>query len=373
MKKIEFSDDERKAIVDMYKNGMSAVKIGEVYGCSRKPIKRILHECGIELDNVLRKIPKDEYQNVIDLYNSGKTQEEVAKIYGCNKQAVYSIMKNIGAKARPNGFAAEDAKKMYELYKSGKRLPEIAKIYGINQHTVGRVFKRNGFETDRKIYRCNEHYFDNIDDQNKAYIAGLLWSDGCNQLNKGKVIIQLQERDQEILEQIKKVSNNERPLWKSKLNDINPNWQNSIVLTWQSKNISQVLNDYGMVPRKSLVLEFPSWLDESLYSHFLRGYIDGDGSIYYSKDKNIFRISMIGTKMFLDVVKNICDNIGVKTYMYHRKEHNNITYTLSATSNSGTFMFLNWIYKDANLKLQRKYNKYQQALCNYDINNTLVG
>lgn len=200
----------------------------------------------------------------------------------------------------------------------------------------------------------------------------MLWSDGCNQLDRGKVILQLQERDIEILEQIKEVSCNERPLYKVNLNNKNPNWQNSIVLTWQSRNISQVLNDYGMVPRKSLVLEFPNWLDESLYPHFIRGYIDGDGSIYYSSNRNVFRVSMVGTKMFLDTVKDICESIGVKMSFSHKKEHNNITYVLSTTSNSGTLKILNWIYRDANLKLQRKYDKYKQAFDYYNINNSLA-
>ena len=369
---LNFSEEDCRKIVQLYREGISAVKIGKMFGCSKNPITKILHENGIELDTVLRAIPKDDYYKVIDMYNSGLTQREIANIYGCSANVVYNIMRQMNIPARPNGLTKEYAEQMYELYSNGMKLPEIAELYNVEQHTVGRVLKRNGFKTDRKTYHCDEHYFDSIDNQDKAYIAGLLWSDGCNQLNKGKVTIQLQERDINILEQIKIVSNNERPLFKSKLHDKNPNWQNSIVLTWQSRNISQVLNDYGMVPRKSLVLEFPNWLDKTLYSHFLRGYIDGDGSIYFSKDRNAIRVSMVGTSMFLSVVKNICFELGVKTYMSHKNEQNDITYSLATTSNSGSFALLNWIYQDANLKLQRKYDKYQQALDYCNINNTLV-
>jgi hypothetical protein len=261
---------------------------------------------------------------------------------------------------------------MYALYNTGARLPEIAKLYNVDRHTIGRAFTRNGFATDRKTYHCDEHYFDKIDDQNKAYILGLLWADGCNQPNRNKVILQLQERDEDILEQIREISRNERPLWKSALNDKNPNWQNSMMLVWQSKNISQVLNAYGMVPRKSLVLEFPDWMNETLFSHFIRGYIDGDGSIYYSRDKKVARVSMVGTKMFLAIVQDICNKIGIKTSMYHKKDYNGPIYTLSTTSNRGTVCFLNWVYDNANLKLQRKYDKYQQALCDKNINNSLA-
>jgi intein-encoded DNA endonuclease-like protein len=369
---LQFSDEECEEIVSLYRQGVSAVKIGKIFGCSKSPITRVLNNNGIQLNNVLRKIPESEYQNVVNFYNDGYTQEEVAKIYGCAKHVVSAIMKKVGAVVRPNGTTKETAEEMYKLYIGGKRMPEIAKIYNMNPHTIGRVFQRNGLSADRKTYHCDEHYFDVINNQDKAYILGLLWSDGCNQLGRGKITIQLQERDQHILEEIKEVSKNERPLHKTPLNDKNPNWQNSMTLTWQSRHVSQTLNDYGMVPRKSLVLKFPDWLSVDLYPHFLRGYIDGDGSIYYSEDRNVFRVSMVGTKMFLNVVQTICANIGIKTSMSHKKEHSDVTYTLSATSNTGTLQLLNWIYKDANLKIERKYQKYKQGFLRYNINNSLA-
>jgi hypothetical protein len=33
---------------------------------------------------------------------------------------------------------------------------------------------------------------------------------------------------------------------------------------------------------------------------------------------------------------------------------------------------LNWIYKDANLKIERKYQKYKQGFLRYNINNSLA-
>ena len=95
-KKIEFSNEDCMKIVDMYKSGISAVSIGEYYRCSRRPIKRILNEYGIKLDNVLRKISEVDYQDVINLYNSGKTQREIAKLYGCSTHVVCEIMKKNG-------------------------------------------------------------------------------------------------------------------------------------------------------------------------------------------------------------------------------------------------------------------------------------
>lgn len=370
--KIEFTQDDYIKIVDMYKNGMSSVRIASEYGCSRRPIVRVLHESGIELDTPLRKVPKEDYKKVVEMYNSGMSQKKIADVYGCSEHAIWVIMNKLNAPLRPNGYTFEQAEHMYEIYKKTKSSNEVAKIYHTDGHTIRDVLKRYGFAIDRLKYHCNDYYFDEINTSDKAYIMGLLWSDGCNNLKNKSVHLQLQERDKHILDSINELTENERPLAFTDLNSKNSNWQNTYTLVWKSEHMSQVLNNYGMVPCKSLILEFPNWLSESLYADFMRGFIDGDGSIYFRPEKNVCRISLVGTKLFLDKVCNICDNLGVKTSFYHRKDHNEVTYILNTTSNGGTMTFLQWLYKDANLKLERKYNKYQQILDYYNINNSLA-
>lgn len=371
-KKIEFTQDDCKKIIDMYKSGVSSEKIAGKYNCSRKPIDRVLRESGIELDTCLRKVPKEDHQKVVDMYNSGMSQKEIANVYGCSEYVIWVIMKKLNATLRPKGYTFEDAQKMYEIYQTTKSSTEVAKQLNMDAHTVRDVLNKYGFKLDRLKYHCDDYFFDEINTPDKAYIVGLLWSDGCNNPRKRAVQLQLQERDKHILDSINTLTNNERPLIFTPLNDKNPNWQNTYTLLLQSNHISQVLNDYGMVPRKSLVLEFPSWLNEELYCHFMRGFIDGDGSIYVSKNKKTVRVTMVGTKQFLDKVITIYDNLGVKTTCYHRKKHNDATYTLTTTSNSGTIILLRWLYDDANLKLERKYSTYQQILDYYNINNSLA-
>lgn len=367
-----FSDVDEKKIVDMYKSGMSATKIADIYECSRNPIKRVLHNFGIELDTPLRKVSKEDHKKIVDMYNSGMSQKEIANIYGCSENTIWTIMKNLNATLRPKGYTFEQAKNMYEIYKQTKSANEVAKIYNTDGNTIRNVLKKYGFKIDRIKYHCDDYYFDTIDTPDKAYIIGLLWSDGCNNYQKGVIQLQLQERDKHILESINELTKNERRLVFSRLNDINPNWQNTYSLVLHSQHMSRILNDYGMVPRKSLVLEFPDWLDEKLYSDFLRGFVDGDGSIYFNSNKNQYRVSLIGTKMFLDKVYEICCGLNVKTSFYHRDIHNEVTYVLNTTNNPDTITLLQWLYKDSNLKLERKYNKYQQILEHYNINNSLT-
>ena len=104
----------------------------------------------------------------------------------------------------------------------------------------------------------------------------------------GEVIkIELQERDKDILEEINKELGSNRELYFNDLSSKNSNHQNTYGLIIVNKHMSEILKQKGMMQNKSLVLKFPEWLDEDLYSHFIRGYFDGDGHIEWTRTKFI--------------------------------------------------------------------------------------
>lgn len=369
MKKIEFSESDCKMIVEMYMNGMSAVRIGKEFGCSRTPIKKILKEQGIALDTVLRKIPKSDYHSVVNMYNSGMTTYDIANYYGCSTTIVSGIIKQMNGVIRENGFTKEDADAMNDLYIQTRSLKQVGILYGCHGRTVGRVLRKYGYETDRRIFSCDEHYFDVIDTPNKAYILGLLWSDGYNDVVRGQIKIQLQDRDKSVLERINIEVDSDRPLRMVRLHNKNSHWRDSYTLTLNSGHMSSVLESYGMTQNKSLTLEFPSWLDPCLYRHFIRGYFDGDGSVCFTE--KTFSVSAVGTPEFLGVMQKICTDIGIKSTVSPKKNRNPHTCQWYVTNRQDMLSFLRWIYDDSDLKIERKYQKYLEALIYYqNINNS---
>ena len=57
---------------------------------------------------------------------------------------------------------------------------ELASICNVSERAFSRVLKENNINTklkNRYIIK-NEHYFDNIDTETKAYFLGLLFADG---------------------------------------------------------------------------------------------------------------------------------------------------------------------------------------------------
>ena len=73
---------------------------------------------------------------------------------------------------------------------------------------------------------------------------------------------------------------------KSNKHDFGYSYENQYQFRTHNKRIIEVLTKLGVVPKKSLILEFPTWLHPSTYSHFIRGVFDGDGSLYLYERRN---------------------------------------------------------------------------------------
>ena len=328
-----------------------------------------------EEDIIMRKIEfsQDDYKNIVDMYQSGKSQSYIAGIYNCSESTMCNVMKQLKISTRSGGSknTPDIINKWIKMYLNGAQLKDIAQEFNTNYRTVSTQLKKNGIEIDRYTYHFNEHYFDNIDSQEKAYIMGMLWADGHNCVSRGSIILELQESDIDLLEKINILTGNERPLRKQNLHLKNENWKDQYKLVWQSKYTSNVLESYGMVQGKSLVLKFPEWLGATLYAHFIHGYFDGDGciSLVGANKNRSANINMIGTRMFLERVANIIkDSTGANVFINRDERAREPICILRCSIRNDVINILNWLYQDSTIYMQRKYDKYQQFLNN--INNS---
>lgn len=120
------------------------------------------------------------------------------------------------------------------------------------------------------------------------------------------------------------------------------------------------MNKYGIGAKKSLTLTFPRIMkDNDFCNAFIRGYFDGDGSICLYKN-GVFDIKICGTKDFLEGIKNQA-NIECRISIPKSK-----IYELRISSNSERKKFLSYIYKNSNIYLTRKYDRYKLFLKKYN-------
>lgn len=373
MRKIgELSHSEQLDIIDMYINYTPIPKIVDKYDISKNAMYRLLQNNNISLHGVKKKIKPDEYDNIIKLYCNRVSCNDIAKQYNVHVDTIKVLLRGLGVSAKDKSGQYDGCKDdIINLYISGLSSCQIAEKYNTTSTTILSWLDKWGISRRSSKYHVNEYYFDMIDDQNKAYLIGLLYADGYNNVKNNSVSITLQERDRHILESFNELIESDRPLRFVNNSKKNKNWSDCYQLMITNEHLSKTLEAYGMVQAKSLVLEFPHWLDKKLYPHFLRGYLDGDGSI--DKDLAGGGVSLVGTKSFCkDVQEFLLHDLNVESKMYIPKKSKN-TIELRINKKRDSKIFLDYIYQDAILFLKRKFNTYQFKYCNtHNVNNTLT-
>lgn len=208
-----------------------------------------------------------------------------------------------------------------------------------------------------QISKFNEHVFDNIDTEEKAYWLGFIFADGYISSSNYLFELSLSINDLSHLQKFAKFMQHRDP--------------NHIIIDshrcrWciGSKYLWNVLNSYGCTPKKSLTLRFPNqsiFRNKNLIKHFIRGYIDGDGSISYrDKDHTDVNFTVLGTFEFLTVLQCYLP-LKMKYVMFQRKLNVN-TWTFRLNGGIGLYN-LKYLYEDASIYLQRKKERYEEFMC----------
>ena len=236
---------------------------------------------------------------------------------------------------------------------------QLAREYGAHTTAINAMLHRRGVQVRNnpsvraRKYPIEEDFFDIVDSEEKAYFLGILYADGT--VSGTSIMLSLQEPDREILEKLKDLIQPTKPiLWyKSK----NPKRQNTVRLTITNQKMKISLENLGIVRNKTFKIKFPDFLDESLIRHFIRGYLDGDGNINF----NGGNCSIIATLDFCETFRDLMFRVlGVNCGIIIPNKQDKLTnirrVTVSGRNQSRTF--LNWIYKDAKIYMERKYQSY---------------
>lgn len=258
-------------------------------------------------------------------------------------------------------------------YEEGKSIVYISQKLDASPKLVSNIMKENNIHirTNREQalkYKCNEAFFESIDNEAKAYWLGFLYADGFILNNTKKeptgVGISLSEKDKEHLEKFKEAlsfEGNIKTYQPSKNNSYSSsNYCRILVI---SPKIGRDLVEKGCSIQKTFCLNFPSVdiISPSLLSHFVRGYLDGDGSIKLShnkkKNKMEFGISFLGT---LEMLKGLQRVLGVEHLKLQQRfpERNNNNYSLDIGGRLQVYRILHWLYEDATVFLPRKKERY---------------
>jgi len=260
-----------------------------------------------------------------------------------------------------------------EAYARLGTLKAVGKELGVSGDTIKRYMIANNLDYAGPVrYSCDHNFFSR-DNEEAFYIAGFIAADGCVS-DKRVLSIGLSSKDRYQLEMIKNILKAENPIgtYLIKNSKRNPKWKDckKVEMKITSKQFIEDLKRFNIVPRKTHTYKFPEWMkSHPLRHHFIRGYFDGDGSFYSSLKKDGIRtvkqigFNLRGTEDMLSAVGNIFNeelNLTGKTKEKTPQLSNGI-HSLSYGGNRILEKIFSYMYKDATVYMQRKYDIGVQA------------
>ena len=219
----------------------------------------------------------------------------------------------------------------------------------------------------KKIFprRVNQEFFQKWSEE-MAYVLGFIIADGAVFTNpRGSQYIAMYSTDREIIEKIRyTMSSNHRIGERVRKNN---HHKNLFVFQIGSKRFVGQLKKFGIVQNKSLVIRLPK-IPENYFRHFVRGYFDGDGCIYFGKHKSKDRKNprrilstrfSSGSKQFLEDLKKRLQRYTASGGIYKKGTSWDLYYT---HRDSRRLFQLFYGQMKTNLYLSRKYVKYQAVM-----------
>lgn len=211
-----------------------------------------------------------------------------------------------------------------------------------------------------------------IDTQEKAYLLGFLFGDGCistyiEKTGRIRYItkISIHNDDKKLItdlySQFSFFNYGEYDYKKYNSNSVK-----QVSICKSSKELYDDLMLNGLFPRKSYEnkdkLFLPS-IDDNLIPHFIRGFFDADGSVYI-RARRINLISLEFCSVSLELLTSIDDylkSIDINSWKIITKQPKGrgkqTYYILSFIKTSEIQKLIEFMYNDANIYLERKANK----------------
>ena len=212
----------------------------------------------------------------------------------------------------------------------------------------------------------NEHYFDQVDSEAKAYWLGFILADGCVLWNKSTrnyaLQVGLQGRDIDHLEML------ESDLSGSRLPVTDPR-NGTVKLVWYSKSLARQLMNLGIEPRKSGTENRPLF-PPHLARHFWRGVFDGDGSLTTQvKSSTVvpeYRFSLAGSRLILEAFQQWAQSeVQIrpqKIAVARNSQGDTKTCVFYMNGNRQIAALATALYQESTRRLARKYTLYLALL-----------
>lgn len=306
---------------------------------------------------------EDEIKFLNDNYKT-MTHREIADKIGRTEQAVRAKCFDLKLFKKEEMWSEHEIQYLKDNYRE-KTKQEISNHLCRSQDAIQLKARKLGIK--KYPYTCNYKFFKKIDTEEKAYWLGFMTADGWVSMNKetnsGVIGVELQHSDIEHLKKFNKsingnykISERKRECPISKKNKI----IHTCVLRIFSLSMYQDLINIGFSNNKSFDANIP-FLSNDLYRHFIRGYFDGNGTVYVSNQRLGVRFCT-ASKTLNERLISILKTEGIELSSIEMiNENGNVIYYPEAKTKQDKINLLDYMYKNSSVYLDRKYKKYLKA------------
>lgn len=238
---------------------------------------------------------------------------KLAKWMGTTRMSVSLKAKRLGlvppTNRRPSNWTPARIAELQQRYEK-ESAENMAREWNVAKQTIHVKARSLGLHTNAGVVAggqkkaencktCDIHYFDKWT-SNMAYILGFLFADGSITKRLGDVVVGLAISDREVVDHIKKELKSTRRLYiaDGDRGRDGYNREDAVYLYLGSSVLVRRLMGLGMMPRKTYRDDpFPDVPDDMM-PHFIRGYFDGDGTVFVREDGGC-SVGFVGSPKFI--------------------------------------------------------------------------
>lgn len=300
-------------------------------------------------------------KKIIELYcYKNYTDKEIGIELGCSNSVVnrFRIKNNIIRLYKDKDW-------LIMQRNEGLNDTEIAKLINCNPGTISKAFKKiTGISNKKASYTINNNLFSGYSKE-ECYWAGFILADGHIELYKSygrkvdnaKLKILLSTKDINHLKKFATFLGDENINIKTKENFVFGKIHSSSEIKISRKEIcDNLINNFEILVKNKSTKEFiSSKIPKYMLPHFIRGYFDGDGSIYKKNKIDTPGVTIVGSKKICEQLKEYF-NMGSVTL-----DSNNL-YRYNIYKKLDIKKFREIIYNDSteSTRLSRKYEKFNE-------------
>lgn len=266
--------------------------------------------------------------------------------------------------------STEEEKQMVQEYINGVPVNTLMAKYGYKtkKSITDKVKKYESIEAievarnNRKNYKME---FDGVTNLFNAYFLGLMLTDGYIQ-DENKFGIDL--TDEDCIAFISKITGKEYKIYERDEEDRKTRYR----LIFSDHNSLVKLNEYGVIPNKSRILQGPS-LSEEEYKYLpyiIRGIVDGDGCIYKTSYGAPAMYICSASFDFITWVKNTLENrLFFKELSIIQSETG--LWRIDTANQQNILKLITLVY-DKPYGMNRKYKLLRETFRDYNKDNLLI-